>query len=240
MRARRRRGCVSPTPARMPAWWCGCLPAPLPLPSRPPDVSPRPRQAKLRWLLPGPSPTPPPLMPLVPARACRRCGAALAREVARCCSAGLYLMCQVADDVGEAVVRGALEHAGLLGTAPGQVPPHRCVGRAPMAASSTPAQRLLLGDRLGRWSSGPWLPAALCRACIAACRVWALPRALPPPLATSRQAGGKLFSTCRHAWRPQAAVLQHAGRARPRLCGSWSRNCMWTHTRAPSPTCSAL
>ena len=49
--------------------------------------------------------------------------AELARQVAR--TADLYLLCHVSDDVGEAVVRGALEHAGLLGSQPGQVPPHR-------------------------------------------------------------------------------------------------------------------
>ncbi|KAL4442723.1 hypothetical protein ABPG77_006717 [Micractinium sp. CCAP 211/92] len=38
---------------------------------------------------------------------------------------GVYLMCHISDDIGEAVVRGALEHAGLLGSGRGQVPPHR-------------------------------------------------------------------------------------------------------------------
>lgn len=37
----------------------------------------------------------------------------------------LYLLCHVSDDIGEALVRGALEHAGVTGAAPGQVPPHR-------------------------------------------------------------------------------------------------------------------
>ncbi|KAL4424243.1 hypothetical protein ABPG75_001544 [Micractinium tetrahymenae] len=55
-----------------------------------------------------------------------RAGAAdLVREVARV--ARVYLMCHVSDDIGEAVVRGALEHAGLLGANPGQVPPHRAL-----------------------------------------------------------------------------------------------------------------
>ena len=44
------------------------------------------------------------------------------REVAAC--ADTYLITQVQDDIGQAVVLGALEAAGLLGTAPGQVPPH--------------------------------------------------------------------------------------------------------------------
>ena len=49
--------------------------------------------------------------------------AALVRDISR--TADVYLMCHVADDVGEAAVRGALEHAGLLGSSPGQVAPHR-------------------------------------------------------------------------------------------------------------------
>lgn len=40
-------------------------------------------------------------------------------------NAELYLLTQVDDDVGEVVVRGALEHAGLVGQGKGQVPPHR-------------------------------------------------------------------------------------------------------------------
>lgn len=50
--------------------------------------------------------------------------AALVREVARA-TYDLYLLCHVSDDIGEALVRGALEHAGVTGAAPGQVPPHR-------------------------------------------------------------------------------------------------------------------
>lgn len=34
-------------------------------------------------------------------------------------------MCYVSSDVGQAVVTGALEHAGVTGAGPGQVPPHR-------------------------------------------------------------------------------------------------------------------
>lgn len=49
--------------------------------------------------------------------------AALVREIAR--TTDLYLMCHVCDDVGEAVVRGALEHAGVTGSKLGQVPAHR-------------------------------------------------------------------------------------------------------------------
>ncbi|GAB4813351.1 hypothetical protein N2152v2_000397 [Parachlorella kessleri] len=37
----------------------------------------------------------------------------------------VYLLTHVEGDVGEAVVRGALEHAGLVGPARGQLPPHR-------------------------------------------------------------------------------------------------------------------
>lgn len=37
----------------------------------------------------------------------------------------VYLLAHVASDVGEAVVRGALEAEGLLGAGPGQVSPHR-------------------------------------------------------------------------------------------------------------------
>lgn len=37
----------------------------------------------------------------------------------------IYVMAHVESDVGEAVVRGALEHAGLVGAGPGQLPPHR-------------------------------------------------------------------------------------------------------------------
>ena len=37
----------------------------------------------------------------------------------------VYLLAHVASDVGEAVVRGALEAEGILGAGPGQVSPHR-------------------------------------------------------------------------------------------------------------------
>lgn len=40
-------------------------------------------------------------------------------------AADLYLMCHVGDDLGEALVRGALEHAGIVGAGLGQVAPHR-------------------------------------------------------------------------------------------------------------------
>lgn len=53
------------------------------------------------------------------------CAAELVCELAR--RADLYLMCHVADDIGEAVVRGALEHAGVTGSQRGQVKPHRRV-----------------------------------------------------------------------------------------------------------------
>lgn len=36
----------------------------------------------------------------------------------------VYLIAQVEDDVGQAVVTGALESAGLLGSGPGQIKPH--------------------------------------------------------------------------------------------------------------------
>lgn len=39
--------------------------------------------------------------------------------------AEVFLLAHVSDDVGQAVVTGALEAAGLLGRGPGQVPPHR-------------------------------------------------------------------------------------------------------------------
>lgn len=44
------------------------------------------------------------------------------REVASCADA--YIITQVQDDVGQAVMLGALEAAGLLGSAPGQILPH--------------------------------------------------------------------------------------------------------------------
>lgn len=48
---------------------------------------------------------------------------ACAREIAR--MADTYLLAQVSDDIGQAVVLGALEAADLIGTASGQVKPHR-------------------------------------------------------------------------------------------------------------------
>lgn len=39
--------------------------------------------------------------------------------------ASVYLLAQVDSDVGEAVVRAVLDHAGLLGRGAGQLPPHR-------------------------------------------------------------------------------------------------------------------
>lgn len=44
------------------------------------------------------------------------------REVAAC--ADTYIITQVQDDVGQAVMLGSLEAAGLVGTLPGQLPPH--------------------------------------------------------------------------------------------------------------------
>ncbi len=38
----------------------------------------------------------------------------------------VYVITHVEDDVGEATVRGALEAVGLVGSRPGQIPPHRC------------------------------------------------------------------------------------------------------------------
>ena len=53
-----------------------------------------------------------------------RAGAADAlRHAARC--AEVFLLAQVDDEVGEATVSGALEHAGLVGRGAGQVPRHR-------------------------------------------------------------------------------------------------------------------
>jgi hypothetical protein len=49
--------------------------------------------------------------------------AELLREFAR--AADVYVIAHVADDVGQALVTGALEAADLLGTGPGQVRPHK-------------------------------------------------------------------------------------------------------------------
>lgn len=43
------------------------------------------------------------------------------------CKKDVYLICHVQDDVGEAVVLGALEHHGLIGEAEHQVPVHRVI-----------------------------------------------------------------------------------------------------------------
>ena len=55
-----------------------------------------------------------------------------AAEVLRelCTCAAVCITAHVASDVGEAVVKGTLEAAGLLGSAPGQLPEHRvlCCG----------------------------------------------------------------------------------------------------------------
>ncbi|KAI7838841.1 hypothetical protein COHA_007455 [Chlorella ohadii] len=53
----------------------------------------------------------------------RQDAAELVRQIAG--RADCYLMCHVSDDIGEALVRGALEHAGVTGSRPGQVPLHR-------------------------------------------------------------------------------------------------------------------
>ena len=45
---------------------------------------------------------------------------AVAREIVRG-GAAVYVLAQVADDLGEATVRGALEAGGLVGGGPGQV-----------------------------------------------------------------------------------------------------------------------
>lgn len=39
--------------------------------------------------------------------------------------AEVFLLAHVADDIGDALVRGALEYAGVVGQEPGQVPPQR-------------------------------------------------------------------------------------------------------------------
>lgn len=53
-------------------------------------------------------------------------GTAHAAAGALAAAADLFLIAQVSDDVAEAAVRGALEHAGIVGTGGrGQVPPHR-------------------------------------------------------------------------------------------------------------------
>ena len=43
------------------------------------------------------------------------------------CKRDVYLICHVQDDVGEAVVLGALEHHGLIGESEHQVPVHRVI-----------------------------------------------------------------------------------------------------------------
>ena len=43
------------------------------------------------------------------------------------CKKDVYLICHVQDDVGEAVVLGALEHHGLIGESEHQVPVHRVI-----------------------------------------------------------------------------------------------------------------
>jgi hypothetical protein len=53
-------------------------------------------------------------------------GAAEALSTLRYAGTDIYLLAQVASDIGETVVRGALEHGGILGTtAPNQIPPHK-------------------------------------------------------------------------------------------------------------------
>ncbi len=47
--------------------------------------------------------------------------AAVVKEMGRI--AAVYLIAHVADDLGEATVRGALEAGGVTGNAPGQVRP---------------------------------------------------------------------------------------------------------------------
>lgn len=51
--------------------------------------------------------------------------AEIVKEMASCMNT--YLMSQVSSDVGEAVVRGALEAAGVIGKGPRQVPPHQLI-----------------------------------------------------------------------------------------------------------------
>jgi hypothetical protein len=52
-----------------------------------------------------------------------RLGAAMRQVLAA--TPHVYLLAHVEDDVGQAAVTGALEAAGLLGTQPGRIPPHR-------------------------------------------------------------------------------------------------------------------
>jgi hypothetical protein len=72
--------------------------------------------------------------------------------------AQVYLLAHVEGDIGEAVVRGALEHGGLVGPAAGQLPPHRCA-------------RVLAGCWMGWYIScaSPCVPAGccLCMCCFA-------------------------------------------------------------------------
>ncbi|GMH37272.1 hypothetical protein BSKO_05145 [Bryopsis sp. KO-2023] len=51
--------------------------------------------------------------------------AEIVKEMASCMNT--YLMSQVSSDIGEAVVRGALEAAGVIGKGPRQVPPHHLI-----------------------------------------------------------------------------------------------------------------
>lgn len=53
-------------------------------------------------------------------------GAIEALSTLRYAGTDIYLLAQVASDIGETVVRGALEHGGILGTtSPNQIPPHK-------------------------------------------------------------------------------------------------------------------
>lgn len=51
--------------------------------------------------------------------------AEIVKEMAGCMNT--YLMSQVSSDIGEAVVRGALEASGVIGKGPRQVPPHHLI-----------------------------------------------------------------------------------------------------------------
>ena len=143
---------------------------------------------------------PPPVLPAHPPTHPMCLPAELARQVAR--TADLYLLCHVSDDVGEAVVRGALEHAGLLGSQPGQVPPHRYSIPGCSCVDARKGSLCVLLLVL------PQLPQLVLAACIAAgmicaspcCRGLApscpppslpsasLPDCLPPPAASPRNA----------------------------------------------------
>lgn len=85
----------------------------------------------------------------------------LVLELAR--RVNLYALAHVASDVGEATVRGALEHAGLLGPNHGQLPPHRLLfcgtreGKASMVRQLEPQLHIDAdAETVRRHPAGGW------------------------------------------------------------------------------------